>query len=199
MLPKRSATMSTSGVATMSRIAAISHTTMPPTIRLTEMNDPGRAYARSSSSSMWQRRCRAISWPVLVRMTTIIVASPSGWPQLSQIVVGSGWLLMAVSSASATRGYSGLRPLGAWWQGHCLPPRCGGVRTPANVSQIARGSTGRRRCGALAARELRISRAARTSMIRAAITPWAELPRLRRDCARATNIGTKAGWLNGKS
>jgi hypothetical protein len=34
------------------------------------------------------------------------LASLSGWPQLSQTVVGSGWMLMPVLSASAARGYS---------------------------------------------------------------------------------------------
>jgi hypothetical protein len=44
---------------------------------------------------------------VPVWMTTIISASSSGSPQLSQ--TGSSWVLIPASSAGAARSYSGLR------------------------------------------------------------------------------------------
>jgi hypothetical protein len=43
-------------------------------------------------------------------ITTVALAWSSGWPQLSQTVVGSGWMLMPVLSASADRGYSKPEP-----------------------------------------------------------------------------------------
>jgi hypothetical protein len=55
-----------------------------------------RPYARSSSSSIWQCRCRVICRPSWVVITTAVLSSSGSWQQ-SQTVFGG---VMALSSAS---------------------------------------------------------------------------------------------------